>query len=531
MIHVAAKWTHAFNQYRVLVQSSLQKMSGQGVRTHPPMVLSAMVLIYSDRSSASLFNGGETFWLVMMPLGGGRAIITLRAADRDRGRHRGVEIVEVTCHHFVLSLCGSPDRERATCPSLGSRNGVAPDNKACHVTFALIEPRGAEAKKNKSIYDEPPSLGFPAACLFNNGAGSRVSASNTRVVTVTALRSSSPFCQFTLGFRCPRAFCGLPILVYSRAKGWDGDLAPFSKCLRTRTLFSLVRSGRAAKMRPERSMWKNRGQAECEGVLRTFCIRMAYPFTCGQRGRDNRENSSTSSGSPTYIHPNMVRVLMGCSILSILFNLDLSLLEGAARGHVLVKGLWAGLLKGEVGRVGGESLVQSVSRLFEIAARGARRLGMQSTSQRAGGKWREGTLEGPGDKRSSSSSPLAPRKKKISSKENGWLFRPRKQPRCIGRVLPPNAAGGFRIFFETIEVSCSSAQEDHPEESEMEMAEENPTDPVLVPDEACTSASPFSYAELGEMLKRIPSDSDTAAVSDHMKTFVSRCMSGEEECA
>ena len=79
-----------------------------------------------------------------------------------------------------------------------------------------------------------------------------------------------------------------------------------------------------------------------------------------------------------YIHPNMVRVLMGCSILSMLFNLDLSLLEvlfiysikklkndihsfvaclpslqlvtslpdstkGAARGHVLVKGLWAGL--------------------------------------------------------------------------------------------------------------------------------------------------------------------------------------------
>lgn len=77
---------------------------------------------------------------------------------------------------------------------------------------------------------------------------------------------------------------------------------------------------------------------------------------------------------PAYIHPNMVRVLMGCSILSMLFNLDISLLEvlfiysikkgkndiysfvtslpslqlvtslpdstkGAVRGHVLVKGL------------------------------------------------------------------------------------------------------------------------------------------------------------------------------------------------
>ena len=81
---------------------------------------------------------------------------------------------------------------------------------------------------------------------------------------------------------------------------------------------------------------------------------------------------------PAYIHPNMVRVLMGCSILGMLFNLDLSLLEvlfvysikkaktdifsfvacllslqlvtilpdstkGAAKGHVLVKGSWAGL--------------------------------------------------------------------------------------------------------------------------------------------------------------------------------------------
>ena len=83
---------------------------------------------------------------------------------------------------------------------------------------------------------------------------------------------------------------------------------------------------------------------------------------------------------PAYIHPNMVRVLMGCSILSMLFNLNLSLLEvlfvyslkkgkndifsmvahlpslqlvtelpdstkGRAKGHVLVRGAWAGLLE------------------------------------------------------------------------------------------------------------------------------------------------------------------------------------------
>lgn len=82
---------------------------------------------------------------------------------------------------------------------------------------------------------------------------------------------------------------------------------------------------------------------------------------------------------PALIHPNVIRVLMGCNILDMLFILHLSLLEvifvytikktkndifslsasipslqlvtglpdstkGAARGHVLVKGPWAGLL-------------------------------------------------------------------------------------------------------------------------------------------------------------------------------------------
>ena len=43
------------------------------------------VHIYSVRSFVSLFNGREIFCVVMMILSGGRVIITLRAADRDRG--------------------------------------------------------------------------------------------------------------------------------------------------------------------------------------------------------------------------------------------------------------------------------------------------------------------------------------------------------------------------------------------------------------------------------------------------------------
>ena len=106
-------------------------------------------------------------------------------------------------------------------------------------------------------------------------------------------------------------------------------------------------------------------------------------------------------------------------------------------------------------------------------------------------------------------------------------------------------------FLETIEVSCSSVQEDHSEGSETEMTEENPAAPVLVPDEGspgetqpaendrapdpeeeslsnastggspiddatCISASSFNYAELEEKLKRIPSGSDVAMPSAKM---------------
>ena len=83
---------------------------------------------------------------------------------------------------------------------------------------------------------------------------------------------------------------------------------------------------------------------------------------------------------PAFIHPNIVRVLMGCSIINMLYNLDLSLLEvlfvyslkkgkndifsmsahlpslqlvtelpdstkGGVKGHVVVWGAWAGFLE------------------------------------------------------------------------------------------------------------------------------------------------------------------------------------------
>ena len=87
---------------------------------------------------------------------------------------------------------------------------------------------------------------------------------------------------------------------------------------------------------------------------------------------------------PAFIHPNIVRVLMGCSIINMLYNLDLTMLEvffvyslkkaktdifsmsahlpslqlvtelpdstkGVAKGHVAVRGGWAGF-SGRPGR-------------------------------------------------------------------------------------------------------------------------------------------------------------------------------------
>ena len=108
-------WTRDLNQYRFLIQSIyLQKASGQGVRTHPPMVLLAIVrerdinqlafyqvlrgysgipfffvrrCIYT--ASGVLFlslMARRYFMFVMMTFGGGMVIVTLLAAVRNRGR-------------------------------------------------------------------------------------------------------------------------------------------------------------------------------------------------------------------------------------------------------------------------------------------------------------------------------------------------------------------------------------------------------------------------------------------------------------
>ncbi|RVW60443.1 hypothetical protein CK203_105723 [Vitis vinifera] len=370
-----------------------------------------------------------------------------------------------------------------------------------------------------------------------------------------------------------------------------------------------------------------------------------------------------------YIHPNIVRVLMGYSILkgkNDIFSLAAHLsslhlvtdlpdsTKGRAKGHVLVRGDWAGLsehlerpfspnrslvLQGKAtcgvqtrgtllycaklaGRcpgapgvrhqyfprklpkkvVSGEHFVLKDLPFYKEVRKAdaqARRARLTEREERR----QEGTLrKAPGDKRSAPSPPAgAP----VGKKKMGIIIRspaPSGLPSVSsssGRLaglngLGPSMPAAERMallaeeatsgpatrrsrptrdlksgisgrlhdrLLETIEVSCSSAQENHPEGSETEMTEDNPTDPVLVPDEGSPEEIHlFSYAELGEMLKRIPSGSDVAApsakmfeaaemlvsgisgmvrqhdlfvdllrISDHMKAFVFQRMSGEEE--
>ncbi|RVW70354.1 hypothetical protein CK203_048717 [Vitis vinifera] len=639
----------------------------------------------------------------MMPLGGGRAIITLRAADRDRGSRRGCQRSwEVTCHHscpFALQAA-----ERGPWQAVG-------------MTYILR--------------------------IFVCECGSRVSASNLRAVTVIALWISSPFFQCTLGFLLPHcAFCGLPIFVCGRAKGWDGDAGSVSALVSRMSANKEATSSSSSGQNEKDASRDVHAEKSVDKLnVREFRERFYIPngvfvelmdgeVVMTEKSEDNvifftkeqfnaglrfplpslfKEFLHFTQIPPAYIHPNMVRVLMGCSILSMLFNLDLSLLEvlfiysikkvksdifsfvaslpslqlvinlpnstkGAARGHVLVKGLWAGLTvhpdrqfaptsrkdkRGKLVEWVEKASFDQLNRLLRLRrprgvvkrfspCRISARL-LRSPSHARARKARlnvreekrqEGTLrKAPGDKRPASLPPTsAPAKKKKKVLNKGKEIKLPTPPKeivippptfvkeitirmpdpsvlpsvssssehiaCLNgsgpsvpaarrlallaeeatsvnqpgsphpdadvagasctETLPPMAplkketgaenqglpscepsslalvpvkgpptrrsrpahdlksgiSGRLQdILLETIEVSCSSAQEDHPEESETEMAEENPTARCwsrMRVHPKRSSRSPFSYAELGEMLKRIPPGSDVDVPSAKM---------------
>ncbi|RVW25989.1 hypothetical protein CK203_098048 [Vitis vinifera] len=486
--------------------------------------------------------------------------------------------------------------ERATCPSLGSPDGVAPDSEAHHMSLG--------GKGFFGGFDRVLGLGFLLP---------------------------------------PCAFCGLLILLCGKAKGWDMDVGSVSTPLSKMSANKDVASSSAAGQSGKDASGEVHAEKSVDKLnVREFCERFCIPNDVSVHLVDG-EAVSTKKSTDNAIYFTKEQFNDGLRfplpfVLSVLFDLDLSLLEalfiysikkgkndihsfvasllslqlvasmpdstkGAARGHVLVKGLWA--VRKEDAR--------------------ARKALLNEREERR----QEGTLrKAPGDKRSAPTPPAgAPARKKkkpgLLALKRCLLWRLHGRNGAERQGLPPCESSSLTFvpvkgpatrrsrpardlksdisgrlqdrLLETIEVSCSSAQENHPEGSETEMAEDNPIDPVLVPDEgspeeiqpavnnggpkpreelhpsassggspvddvACISASPFSYAELGEMLKRILPGSDVVVPSakmfevaemlvsgirgmvqqhhlfsdllrifDHMKAFVSQRMSGEEE--
>ncbi|RVW36796.1 hypothetical protein CK203_103354 [Vitis vinifera] len=618
------------------------------------MCPSYLVHIYSIRSSVSLFNGRETFWLVMMPLGGGRAIITYGRLTEIVG---GAAVVRDRGSAFSSAFCVSSSASEA--------------------------------------------LGFLLAIFV------------------------PPF----VGYRF--LFVVEPRVVVEMLVMLGSVLVPISKMSANKEATSSSSSGQSGKnasrdVHAEKSVDK----LNVREFREHFCIPngVFVELTDGEVVTIEK-----SEDNAIFFTKEQFNVLMGCNVLSVLFDLDLSLLEvlfvysikkgkndihnfvaslpslqlvtslpdstkGAARGHVLVKGLWAGLTvnpdrqftpnhslntlgkdrRGKVVEWVEKASFDRLNRLFEIAAgerscetllsaqnlrlvtqvsqpyvlnilprrlpkkvvagehfilkdlpfyTAMRKADAQARKARLNVrevKRQEGTLQkAPGDKRLAflhllvlqrkrrrrrtpdpsvlpsvssgfghiaclnGSGPSVPKARRLAllveeatsvnqpgsphpdADVAGASFAktlpptapPTEETGAESQGLPPYEPGSLAlvlvkgpatrrsrpardlksgingrlqdILLETIEVSCSSAQEDHPEESETEMAEDNPTARVLVPDEGSpkrTSRPVGRDVETDSILDvDAPSAKIPAADFDHMKAFVSQHMGGEEE--
>ncbi|RVW96410.1 hypothetical protein CK203_029660 [Vitis vinifera] len=281
--------------------------------------------------------------------------------------------------------------------------------------------------------------------------------------------------------------------------------------------------------------------------------------------------SSFSQIPPAFIHPNIVRVLMGCNIINMLFNLDLSLLElpdstkGGAKGYVVVRGVWAGLLghperpfspnysmvlpgpdrRGHIVDWVEKTSFACLNKLFEIDA-GERHYETLLTDAEPDGRcsgvprvyhqysprklpkkvvpgehyilkdlyfYKEEPINPPPHSISSGPGHVAGLNHSGSSllgaelpltatplEEMGAESQslPSGEPSLVALVLVKGPAskrsrsarnlkfgliGRLQDRFQDIEVSCSSAQDAHPEGSEVEMTTETPTVSVVVRDE------------------------------------------------
>ncbi|RVW53142.1 hypothetical protein CK203_080642 [Vitis vinifera] len=225
----------------------------------------------------------------MMTLGGGRAIITIRAADRDRGGGTWAMGVRVGEARHVYSW--------------GNSDEADPDENVRH-----------------------GSLGDLAwASVFATGC-----------------------CQWSRGFLWPLCFMWVGGFSLGRVKGfWDGYTDG------VRELPHLARSGDAH----EKSVDKLSVKEFREWFYIPYGVvveLMDGDVMSTEKAEDHaivfsKEQFNAGLWFPllslfkeflhftqipsAYIYPNIVRVLMGCNILSMLFNLDLTLLEAGLLEH------------------------------------------------------------------------------------------------------------------------------------------------------------------------------------------------------
>ncbi|RVX20958.1 hypothetical protein CK203_002457 [Vitis vinifera] len=258
----------------------------------------------------------------MMTLGGGRVIITLRAADRDRGGRTWAMAGCCDNVQDLLTSVNDPDK-RIRIAYVGRPDALwkLSGCYVCECRVPLLEHTVPSVAFFLLRFFLRVFLLLPSAYLRFLSEALEFSTGDFRVVPVTAFAVFNPiFPVFTqYGFGCPPAFfVGWRFFsrVESRVLGWIYEAKKMS------TNQEVTSSGPCGDAHAKKSVDK----LSAKEFHERFCIPNGVSVELTDEEAVSTENNEDHI-PPAYIHLNMVRVLMGCSILNMLFNLDLSLLE------------------------------------------------------------------------------------------------------------------------------------------------------------------------------------------------------------
>ncbi|RVW70025.1 hypothetical protein CK203_059026 [Vitis vinifera] len=528
-----------------------------------------------DAPSDGFVSHGRRDKSVDLLLGGGRAIITHRAADRDRGRCRGCQRSwEVTCCHFipVLSLC-------RICRS--SRCDIC----ECRVLL----PEEVRIGEARHVYPwGNPDWGF--------------SASNIRVVTVIAVWFSTLFFQFTLGtiqywapVPSPVSVQGIPSLHTDPTSLHPPQHSPGADGMqRSQSAFQLgplpaggakghvlVRGAWAGLLgHPDRPFSPNHSLVLPSKAVCWFCPAFILLYCLG-----GLSSGLTSLFADTAGPDKRGRAVeWGVPRVYRQYSPQEAAKEGSAWGALHLKDLTfykeapgkkccAASLPGEapakkknkrklvlhnkgkeikLPTPPKELVIPLSTYVKEVTIRESEHPVPPSISS-GPGNLAGLNHSGPSMSVAGRLALLAEEATLINQPGSPHPDRDTAEASCAA-ALPPTTSPMKEMGAESQSLPpcgpnplplyrCSSVQDDHPEESEAEMAAENPPAPVVVPDgdspgatqpveidgapeleeeplsnassggnpvddAVCISASAFSYAELEEKLKRIPPDSD-----------------------